>query len=354
MDRKPKKGSTRFVLFVVIAGLSLCTGCPCLLWFLVFGEQRTVVENRQHEQPEEEFTDDRIEDKAQLPFDQRLVDRRAFGQSRINSSAAVIRLAMPPIQREAETELVTLHASYAAAVAAAPRWMHLDILPSVNLLDGKAKQFDDGLYAALDRAYYLGLDGALPSHVRLVRRFYEQAGPDNPAAPFLAAALELAGETVAANDTNSKAKVLEAFKQNEVRSKPIGFYTWNETLSECFRFLRFLQTPLDSRCPEVQALTQLLAKDARLSADYAKAVAFYSRLTNPVSIPALDEPNLGAGKPLVAFLPPSTSRETELFNRLLGVGPLPSGELMKQLVRRIRSGEVDLKPRPNRDRKSVV
>jgi hypothetical protein len=314
---------------------------------LLFGEQRTVVEDRRGKQAEEEFTDDRIEEKKPLPFDPELVDRRAFGESRINASAAVIRLAMPPIQKEAETELVTLHPSYAAAVAAAPRWMHLDILPSVNLLDGKAKQFDDGLYAALDQAYYQGLEGALPSHVRLVQRFYDEAGPDSPAAPFLAAALELAGVTVAVNDAKSKDKFLKFFEDYEVRSKPIGFYTWNETLSRCFRFLRFLQTPLDVESPEVQALRQLLAKDAQLAADYGKVVAFYSRLTNPTSIPALNEPGRAAGNSRVAFLPPSTSRETELFNRLFTLGLPPSGDLMKELVRRIRSGAVDLKPRPN-------
>jgi len=115
------------------------------------------------------------------------------------------------------------------------------VLPSVNLLDGKAKQFDDGLYAALDQAYYRGLEGKLLSHVRLVRRLFERVGKDSPAAPFLAAGLELAGERVEVADGAARDKWLQEFRDDETRSKPAGFYTWNEALSACFRFLRFFQ-----------------------------------------------------------------------------------------------------------------
>jgi hypothetical protein len=49
----------------------------------------------------------------------------------------------------------------------------------------------------------------------------------------------------------------------------------------------------------------------------------------------------------VAFFPPSTSRELELFTKLFPLG-LPEGaNLMNELVRAIRSGKVDLTPREN-------
>src|SRR5262249_54738165 len=123
------------------------------------------------------------------------------------------------------------------------RWMNLDILPSVSLVDGKAKQFDDGLYSALDQAYYQGLDGRLPSHVELVQRILDKAGADSPAAPFLAAALELTGVPVETGNPGAKKQLLERFGASAIASKPIGFYTWSEPLSNCFRFLRFLQVP---------------------------------------------------------------------------------------------------------------
>ena len=49
----------------------------------------------------------------------------------------------------------------------------------------------------------------------------------------------------------------------------------------------------------------------------------------------------------VALFPPSTSRETVLFERLFPDGLPPNADLMRELVRRIRSGEVDLKPGPD-------
>ena len=119
--------------------------------------------------------------------------------------------------------------------------LHRDetILPSVNLLDGKAKQFDDGLYAALDLAYYHGLRDSLCSHVELVRRIYEKTSKESKAAAFLAAGLELAEVHVEARDHKAKEDYLRSFRNDEIASKPVGFYTWNDDLKACFRFLHF-------------------------------------------------------------------------------------------------------------------
>jgi hypothetical protein len=348
MKANAGKWNARYTFFAIVLGLTLCTGCPCFLGWLL-GETETKVEDHRKKETQEEFADDRIEDKKPTPFDPDLVDRRPFGDWRINSSAAVIRLKMPPIKKEAEAPVIVLHPSYAAASAAAPRDLKLDILPSVNMVDGKAKQFDDGMYAALDQAYYKGLDGRLLSHVQLVHRFYDKAGRDNPAGPYLAAALELAGVTVEPSDAGAKKELLKKFRANEVASKPIGFYTWNDTLSNCFRFLRFLQVPLESQAPVARALAGILAQDAELARAYDKMLAFYAHLTNPPALPSLatlNKQNAGTTE-LVAFLPSSTSRETELFNRLFGSGLPLGGDFMRELIRRIRSGEVDLKPRAN-------
>src|SRR5262249_10288802 len=121
-------------------------------------------------------------------------------------------------------------------------------------------------------------------HVELVRRIYEKAGQDNPAAPFLAAGLELAGVKVEVGDQSTKDRLLAEFKANEVASKPIGFYTWNARLSECFRFLRFLQRQFGERdLAAPLAIANVLATDNSLLADYQKAMSFYARLTNPYS-----------------------------------------------------------------------
>src|SRR5205085_8652858 len=137
----------------------------------------------------------------------------------------------PIIRPDAEPHLLTLHPSYAVAVRNNP--LSQAILLSVNLVDGKAKQFDDGLYAALDQAYYQGLKNRLRSHVQFVQSLHAKVGKDSVAAPFLAAGLELAGVQVEATDQTAKDRYLAEFQANEVASKPIGFYTWNKTLSDC-------------------------------------------------------------------------------------------------------------------------
>jgi len=80
-----------------------------------------------------------------------------------------------------------------------------------------------------------------PAQRSIVRRIFDKVGPDSPAAPFLAAGLEVAGERVSAKDVDAQRRFLQAFEGDELRSKPIGFYTWNPTLESCFRFLRYFQ-----------------------------------------------------------------------------------------------------------------
>jgi hypothetical protein len=311
---------------------------------------------------EDVLTDDQLEDKKPPAFDPELVEHRPLAGWLVNSSAAVIKLDVPMTLPDSEAELSRLHPSYAQAIG--PDAAARSVLPSVNLLDGKAKQFDDGLYAAIEEAYYRGLEGRLTGHVELVRRLFERAGPDSAAAPFLAAGLQLAGVQVDVIDKTSKDQLLGEFTANELASKPIGFYTWNETLVECFRFLRFFQQTFDEGKLDIPlALATALSGDEALRGDYERAVDFYAKLTNPYA--ALSVADLVHGRvsaadhfvalcrekhlrePAVALFPSSTSRETELFGKLFPLGLPPGADLMRELVRKIRDGEVDLRPRPN-------
>jgi hypothetical protein len=99
-----------------------------------------------------------------------------------------------------------------------------------------------------------------------------------------------------------------------------------------------------------------LADAPDLLARYRALNAFYGRLTNPLAclsadalIGATDDLDAlarrhGVRRATVAILPPSGSRETELFNRLFPLGVPAEADLMATLIRRIRAGEVDLKP----------
>jgi hypothetical protein len=327
-------------------------------------DQDTIERTDYHPPPqpaEEILVDDRLEDKAPS-FDPSLVDRRPLGphgEWLLNASAAVIRLDVPLIKPDQEGDLLILHASYAQAVGKRPQVRH--ILPSVNLVDGKAKQFDDGLYAALDQAYYRGLEGQLLGHVQLVRRLYDKIGKDNRVAPYLAAGLELAGVHVEVADQARRDQLLKDFESIPVLSKPIGFYTWNDSLRSCFRFLRFFQQPFnESDLSGVMSLAKVLAEDPALHNDYLKAVQFYARLTNPLSnlsvadlvgrsitnaqqLEALAKEK-NVQKQGVSLFPASTSKETVLFEKLFPLGLPPNVDLMREMIRRIRSGEVNLQP----------
>jgi hypothetical protein len=97
--------------------------------------------------------DDKPGDKV-TQFDPELVDRRPLDGWLVNQSSAIISLDVPLVQPDIEADLLVLHPSYRAAMTAAGA---RNPLPSVNLIDGKAKQFDDGLCAAIELAQFEGV-----------------------------------------------------------------------------------------------------------------------------------------------------------------------------------------------------
>ena len=66
-------------LYYLLAGagaLLLCTGCPGLIFYALLGETVEKTERQAPApKPEDELTDDRLEDKVPAPFDPSLADR---------------------------------------------------------------------------------------------------------------------------------------------------------------------------------------------------------------------------------------------------------------------------------------
>ncbi len=304
------------------------------------------------------LVDDRLEDKTPK-FDPEMVDRRDYDGWQINNSAAVIRLDCPDIRPDRESEMTQLYASYANAIQQAQK-RGLVLLPSANMLDGIAKQFDDGLYAALDLACYRGDNGFSPSAIGFVENTLSKLPDNSPARAFLAAALQLAGRTAKIGEDQqfAAANWIAAFEADPMRSKPISFYTWSDELRQAWKFFRFLQHSFEQDDLGIPLdLAAVIAEDKALGDAYQELINFYSTLTNPPD--RLDLSQLtGSGSDLralaakhsvqqaaVAVLPPSTSRETELFNRIFVRGGASQTNLMIELIRQIRSGTVDLTPR---------
>jgi hypothetical protein len=347
---------------LLVAGLVGCgSGIPGI------DPNVVIVERTDYNPPppkdEELLVDDRLEDKK-TEFDPELVDRRPLGDWIINQSEAVIRLDVPLARPDSDGELLVLRASYADSLKAAKEhrsWM--PVLPSVNLLDGKAKQFDDGLYAALDQAYFLGHSEKMPSHLDLIERLLVKVGNDSPAAAYFAAGLTLGGRETALADNAKRDALIQEFNANPALAKPIGFYTWNDSLKKCWALMRFFQRPLEKSDPIARDIVKALESDTALAADCQQAAQFYGKLTNPLtrltfsdaigtdlaSSEALDalRTSKGVKSPGLSLFPPSSARETELFQRLFPMGVPEGANLMNELVRRIRSGEIDLSPRAN-------
>ncbi|MFI5458115.1 MAG: hypothetical protein ACHRXM_21990 [Isosphaerales bacterium] len=299
--------------------------------------------------PEEEVVDDQLSEKNPT-FIPDLIDRRPEGTWRINASSAVLRLDAPMLKPDADAALLELRPSYADAVAKAPAGMK--VLPSINVIDGKAKQFDDGLFAAIDLAYYNGLKSRLESHVALIERLHERVAPESLASAYLAAGLKIAGVEVKTGQPDQAASWLSRFESDAMYSKPLSFYTWSEELTRVFRFMRFFQQPLSPDKPGlISDLAKAVGSDPKLLEDYKRVNAFYARLTNPLDNLTLADVHERGGKfggpQAIAVFPSSRSKETDLFRQLFPEGLPPSADLMTELIQAIRKGKVDLAPKPS-------
>lgn len=366
---------SRFAMGLPLIVVAVVTGIAALFGASVFtGLRRDTYEveyttySRPDPPPGPELTSDRLEDKNP-EFDPDLIDSRPLDGWEVNASAAVISLECPMIKPDVDAELLELHASYADAEVNRTAFRSL---PSANLIDGANKQFDDGLFAALEIATFRGSIGAFPAIPWLVQEIESRLPSPSPARPFLAAALSLAGQNVDLNEQEQAAcdEYLSAFRANASRSRPIAFYNWTEELQTIWKVYRFLQTehatsPVDQDDLLGSAgialdIAAVLEADSKLRESYAAATGFYMSLTNPASCLSMDALIGAAGRSLkdlaeergarrttVAFLPPSTSRETELFSSLFPRG-LPRGaNLIAEMIAAVRSGEVDLAPGTN-------
>ena len=131
--------------------------------------------------------DDNLADKKP-GFDPELISPQVEEGRQLNLSAAVIKLDSPMILPDQEPWCEPIYASYRDAIEAAQK-ANRAVLPSVNAIDGKAKQFDDGLFAALDLAWFEGSLKTLPSLVDWTKRLQSKLEGNEPAASYLAAAL---------------------------------------------------------------------------------------------------------------------------------------------------------------------
>lgn len=230
---------------------------------------------------------------------------------------------------------------------------------SAAMLIQKAKQFDDGLYAAVELAMQDGLGpitGKREWLPRVAAAVDEQSG--KPLAQ-LYAAMNLGGQNTKPSPALLKQieAELKEFQADEKRSKPLGFYNWSPQLENIFRQDRMLQTPFEvkQQQPALLAIGRALAADAAALRSYEAVLKLNERLTNKLTNPgfrpviaAVSAEKRAALDPQlkVSFFPPSRSHEGDLVMKLYGDRPIPAGfELMTEVIARLKTGRLSFQPR---------
>jgi len=233
---------------------------------------------------------------------------------------------------------------------------------SASLLSAKAKQFDDGLYAAVEVALQEGLPGLIGKK-KFMSALLEALGNLSDAAVTQhqresSRALILAASSLGGQQLSDDAKVAglsqrikKDFLSDPLLSKPVGFYTWNSELSRIFQQDRLLQTKLDSPAAFALAIRE---KAGQVKDFYFKYLKLIERMTNPFSPDFTDLRPLvensrwtHSGKTAVLF-PPSRSYETDLGKKLYGQKPVPQNfNLAEKLIEEIKAGRINLTPGQN-------
>ena len=262
------------------------------------------------------------------------------------------------LKPDSDEALLKIHANYRDAIQSVQS-PDVSVLPSINLIDGKAKQFDDGLYAALEQHWFQEHAAEFPGDLTFLKELAAAVPADSRAAAYFAVGLELAGITIPATNQASMASFKSRYNSDLVQSKPIGFYAWNEKLQQCYRVGRFFQMEFELDDNDwMQPAIRALQTKSELQATYRQILARWARLSNsPSRLTVLDLVENSTGQDLarvsrqrnlttstVSLFPPGSNRETELTRRLFPNGFTARSDIMRELVKAIRSGTVDLQP----------
>jgi len=154
---------------------------------------------------------------------------------------------------------------------------------SASMLAQKAKQFNDGLYAAVELAAQQGTEGFAGRKALLKQLAAELV--ENPAGQpgeVVLAAAELGGlaPQLLPSLAPSIKRRITAFLQDERTSKPNSFYTWSTELEAIFQQNRMLQPKLEGS-EDIVLLAQMIQANATVRDTHQRYLRLMSRLTNP-------------------------------------------------------------------------
>lgn len=313
------------------------------VWHLFLSREVGAARAAEREHPL--FVDDRLMDKHPV-FDNALVDSRPFGTTgnrwELNASSAVIALEIVDI---APGDGAMLR-SYPSFSAAAKALSHRAILPSVNLIDGKAKEFDDGLITAVHSWAAAGEAPGGASLLDILTRLKGRLQPDSEAYGWLWAALKTGALLDAPADAlvPSKAEPYLRVARDPAIATAVGPYEWSDSLGATFRLIRFLSVPFSSEHEVPREIRAAFSSDEKLAADYQSLLRLLHGLSGKARLPSFLDPTDPSAQNSVSFIPRSTTREDALFETLFGRDNVPlDADLMAQILIAVRSGRLDLR-----------
>ncbi len=306
----------------------------------------------------------------------------------INTTNASYRLRACPETASKASDIAEnraknkLHPSFAAALQAMPK--DTKVLPSLQMMQFKAKSFEDRFLAALDTHRFLhspALNGGLYAFATQLLNTLRDTQPGSEerdrALAFLATGLDLGQKDIPELPKKSeqfRTLQQEDFLRGGVLAKPIGFYQDTEELKALFQASRFYQKNMT--IPVALQLSALFKTHPELYAHYERQLTLERILNNaPATFSVADlqpylhlaadptalakalcstpkgqeilarHPKDTEDKPSVALFPGSTSRENELFIELYsGSSQLPWENVMNRFIKAVQSGERSLAP----------
>ena len=373
---------------------------PCLVAALlggcvdpmdVTGVDELVTEIRQ----KEPLQDDLLSDKHPEYDSTRTVVEEFNGcLVTMNKSASVTRLTLQAsgeLDQNLKGKVFPSRAAALQALGGAPT------LPTIEVVNGALKPFNDGLYAAVELAAEHGKSSQVNKHELLLDLLAElmarstgensaEHGPALAAAREVATALTLSGQADAVPPSLAAdaASAAETFQAAGLYAKPIGFYTWTPELQAIFTRDRWLQRRYVPGAPRTdvtapfEALAELglvVSQPGALSSAYRRSLDLYAGLTDPffdadpfalapfvpdpsalsdlksveasfaASLPR-EFPDFPFCNPGAAAFPASESAENRMMRKLLCVENAVTGTtLLDALIQKIQTGELDLTPR---------
>ena len=227
----PRMGNTRVLVLCFSVMLSGCSN-----------EQTVEIDQIRYHDPRSEYLQDFTDDEFNVQKVPEFVPDRVASYpvhgSNINFSGTVFSLDIELLKPDIDLKIIGFHKNYRDALQSVQS-SAIPVLPSVNLIDEKSRQFDERLYAALEQYWFLGISGGYAGDLDCLERLAKAVPQDSRAAAFFSVGLQLAGVDFRSTNPNAEVEFQQRFEAELTQTKPIGFYTWNEQLQKCFGVGRF-------------------------------------------------------------------------------------------------------------------